>query len=45
MKVPEELKGRIYKIMERTAMLYGMEAEAVTKRQERKMEVEEIRIK
>ena len=43
-KVPAELKGRIYKIMVRSAMLCSMEVVAVTKGQERKMDVMEMRM-
>ncbi|XP_047487973.1 uncharacterized protein LOC125038499 [Penaeus chinensis] len=44
-RVPAKLKGRIFKTMVRPAMLYGMEAVAVTKGQERKMEVAEMRMR
>ncbi|XP_047477370.1 uncharacterized protein LOC125030994 [Penaeus chinensis] len=43
-RVPAKLKGRLFKTMVRPAMLYGMEAVAVTKGQERKMEVAEMRM-
>ncbi|XP_047492005.1 uncharacterized protein LOC125041211 [Penaeus chinensis] len=43
-RVPAKLKGRIFKTMVRPVMLYGMEAVAVTKGQERKMEVAEMRM-
>ena len=43
-KVPAKLKGRLYKIMVRPAMLYGMEALALTKGQEKKMEVAEMKM-
>ncbi|XP_063589593.1 uncharacterized protein LOC134766589 [Penaeus indicus] len=43
-KVPEELKGRLYKTMVRPAMLYGMEAVAVTRDQEKKMKVAEMKM-
>ena len=43
-KVPTPVKGRLYKTMVRPAMLYGMEAVAVTKRQEKQMEVAEMRM-
>ncbi len=43
-RVPARLKGRLFKTMVRPAMLYGMEAVAVTKAQERKMEVAEMRM-
>ena len=42
--VPDKIKGRLYKVMVRPAMLYGMEAVAVTKAQERKMEVAEMKM-
>ena len=41
--VLDKIKGRLYKVMVRPAMLYGMEAVAVTKAQERKMEVAEMK--
>ena len=40
-RVPEKVKGKMYKTIVRSAMLYGMETVAMTKRQERKMEVAE----
>ena len=43
-KVLAAVKGRMYKTMIRPAMLYGMEAVAVTKGQERKMEVAEVKM-
>ena len=43
-KVPTAVKGRMYKTMIRPAMLYGMEKVAVTKGQERKMEVAEMKM-
>ena len=43
-RVPPKLKGRLYKVMVRPAMLYGIEALAVTKRQESKMEVAEMKM-
>ena len=43
-KVPAAVKGRMYNTMIRPAMLYGMETVAVTKGQERKMEVAEMKI-
>ena len=42
--MPDKIKGRLYKVMVRPAMLYGMEAVAVTKAQERKMEVAEMKM-
>ena len=38
------MKGRLYKTMVRPAMLYGMEAVSVTKRQERQMELAEMKM-
>ena len=35
-RVPEKVKGKIYKTIVRPAMLYGMETVAMNKRQERK---------
>ena len=35
-KVTDKLKGRLYKVMVRPALLYGMETVAVTKAQEMK---------
>ena len=43
-RVPGKVKGRMFKTMVRPAMLYGMEAVAVTKAQEKKMEVAEMRM-
>ena len=43
-KVPENVKGKMYKTIVRPAMLYGMGAVAMTKRQERKMEVTETKM-
>ncbi|XP_047475994.1 uncharacterized protein LOC125029859 [Penaeus chinensis] len=43
-RVKAKLKGRLFKTMVRPAMLYGMEAVAVTKGQERKMEAAEMRM-
>ena len=43
-RVPAKVKGRMYKSMVRPAMLYGMEAVAVTGGQERKMEVAEMKM-
>ena len=42
--VPTKVKGRMYKTMVRPAMMYGMEAKAVTGGQERKMEVAEMKM-
>ena len=43
-RVPVKVKGRMFKTMVRPAMLYGMEAVATTKAQEKKMEVAEMRM-
>ena len=43
-RVPEKVKGKMYKTIVRPAMLYGMETVAMTKRQERKMEVAEMKM-
>ena len=43
-RVSAKMKGRLYKMIVRPAMLYGMEAVAVTKRQEDRMEVAEMKI-
>ena len=43
-RVPEKVKGKMYKTIARPAMLYGMETVAMTKRQERKMEVAEMKM-
>ena len=43
-KVPPKVKGKLYKTMVRPAMLYGMEAVAVTKKQVRQMEVAEMKM-
>ena len=38
------LKGMVYKVAVRPAMLYGLETVALTKRQEAKMEVAELKV-
>ena len=44
-KVTDKLKGRLYKVMVRPALLYGMETVAVgTKTQEERMEVAEMKL-
>ena len=43
-RVPEKIKGRMYTTMVRPAMLYGMETVPVTKAQEKKMEVAEMKM-
>ena len=43
--VTDKLKGRLYKAMVRSALLYGMETVAVTKTQkEKRLEVVEIKM-
>ncbi len=42
--VPGKVKGRMYKTMVRPAMLYGVEAVAMTQGQEHKMQVAEMKI-
>ena len=41
--VTDKLKGRLYKVIVRPALLYGMETVAVTKTQEKRMEVAEMK--
>jgi hypothetical protein len=43
-KVPIKLKGKMYKTMVRPAIMYGMETVAVTKVQEEKMNVTEMKM-
>ena len=43
-KLSARLKGKIYKSVVRTAMLYGMETVAVTERMEKKMEAAELKM-
>ena len=43
-KVTDELKGRVYKVMLRPALLHGMETVAATKTQEKRTEVAEMKI-
>ena len=43
-KAPDKVKGKLYKSVVRPALLYGMETVAVTKAQESKMEVAEMRM-
>ena len=38
-RVPARVKGKVYNVAERPAMLYGLETVALTKRQEAEMEV------
>ncbi|XP_063615410.1 uncharacterized protein LOC134788449 [Penaeus indicus] len=42
--VPEKVKGRLYKTLVRPAMIYGMETVAVTKVQEERMQVAEMKM-
>ena len=39
------MKGKVYKTVVRPAMLYGLEAVALTKRQEAELEVKRSRVK
>ena len=43
-RVPARVKGKVYKVAVRPAMLYGLETVALTKRQEAKMEVAELKM-
>ena len=43
-KISENMKGRLYKRVVRPALMYGAETWAVTKAQERKLEVAEMRM-
>ena len=43
-KAPVQVKGRLYKTMVRPAMLYGMESLPLTKKEEQKMEVAEMKM-
>ena len=43
-RVPARLKGKVYKVAVRPAMLYGLETVALTKRQEAEMEVAELKM-
>lgn len=43
-RVPAKVKGKLFKTMVRPAMLYGMEAVAVTQRQEATLEVAEMKM-
>jgi len=42
--VPARVKGKLYKTGVRPAMVYGMETVAVTKKQEKRMEVAEMKM-
>ena len=41
-RIPARVKGNVYKVTVRRAMLYGLETVALTKRQEAEMEVAEL---
>ena len=43
-RVPARLKGKVYKVAVRPAMLYGLDTVALTKRQEAEMEVAELKM-
>ena len=43
-RVPAIVKGKVYKVAVRPAMLYGLETVALTKRQEAEMEVTELKM-
>ena len=43
-RVPARVKGKVYKVAMRPAMLYGLETVALTKRQETEMEVAELKM-
>ena len=43
-RVPSRVKGKVYKVAVRPAMLYGLETVALTKRQEAEMEVAELKM-
>ena len=43
-RVPTRVKGKVYKVAVRPAMLYGLERVALTKRQEAEMEVTELKM-
>ena len=43
-RVPARVKGKVYKVAVRPAMLYGLETVALTKRQEADMEVAELKM-
>ena len=42
--VPARVKGKVYKVAVRPAMLYGLDTLALTKRQEAEMEVAELKM-
>ena len=43
-RVPARVKGKVYRMAVRPAMLYGLETVALTKRQEAEMEVAELKM-
>ena len=43
-RVPARVKGKVYKVAVRPAMLYGLETVALTKRQDAEMEVAELKM-
>ena len=43
-RVPARVKGKVYMVAVRPAMLYGLETVALTKRQEAEMEVAELKM-
>ena len=43
-RVPARVKGKVYKVAVRPAMLYGLETVTLTKRQEAEMEVAELKM-
>ena len=43
-RVPARVKGKVYKVTVRPAMLYGLETVALTKRQEAEVEVAELKM-
>ena len=44
MRIPARVKGKVYKLAVRPAMLYGLETVALMKRQEAEMEVAELKM-
>ncbi|GKC66063.1 hypothetical protein Tco_1098661 [Tanacetum coccineum] len=43
-RIPKKLKGKVYRVAIRPAMLYGLECWPITKAQENKVEVAELRM-
>ncbi len=43
-RVPARMKGKVYKMVVRPAMLSGLEAVLLTKRQEKELEVAELKM-